>query len=379
MTFLPCRKRPACWILLALAAIVGSPARLPASEQSRRPASALQIELVFCLDTTGSMGGLIEGAKQKIWTICNQVAGGKPTPRLKVGLVPFRDRGDVYVTRVIDLTEDLDEIHGQLQSFRAEGGGDEPESVNQALYDAVTRVSWSKDAKALRLLFLVGDAPPHMDYPDDVKYPVTCKMAAEKGIIINTVQCGASDSTRKYWQDICRRAEGSYVRIAQDGGVVAIATPFDHELEAVNVALTKTTLTFGDVAKQERDRLKTEEAMRLPAVAGAADRVAFGAKNAALASYDLIDNLNAGNVRLQDLRRDQLPPELQGLDAKAQQAHIDRLEKKRTELRQQALALDKKRADYIAKEQTKHGNQNGFDTQVVDVLRKQAERAGIKY
>ena len=66
------------------------------------------MEVVFCLDTTGSMGGLIEGAKEKIWSICNQIAGGKPTPDLKVGLVAYRDKGDDYVTKVYDLTDDLD-------------------------------------------------------------------------------------------------------------------------------------------------------------------------------------------------------------------------------------------------------------------------------
>src|SRR5689334_14875022 len=74
--------------------------------------TAPQVEVVFCLDTTGSMGGLIAGAKQKIWAICNQIAGGKPSPDLKVGLVAYRDRGDEYITKVFDLTEDLDAIHG---------------------------------------------------------------------------------------------------------------------------------------------------------------------------------------------------------------------------------------------------------------------------
>src|SRR5207248_1554312 len=140
-----------------------------------------KVEVVFCLDTTGSMGGLIEGAKQKIWAICNQIASGKPSPDLKVGLVAFRDKGDEYITRVYDLTDDLDQVHGTLKTFKAAGGGDIPESVNQALDDAVNKIKWSKDEDTLRLLFLVGDAPPHMDYKDDVKYPVTCEKACKAG------------------------------------------------------------------------------------------------------------------------------------------------------------------------------------------------------
>src|SRR5438105_752802 len=154
------------------------------AENTPQARPAPTVEVVFCLDTTGSMGGLIEGAKQKIWAICNQIAGGKPSPDLKVGLVAFRDKGDEYVTRVFDLTDDLDAIHGHLKSFKAQGGGDTPESVNEALHVSVNKVKWSTDNQTLRILFLVGDAPPHMDYPDDVKYPVTCKLACEKGIII---------------------------------------------------------------------------------------------------------------------------------------------------------------------------------------------------
>src|SRR5947199_1939189 len=84
------------------------------------------VEVVFCLDTTGSMGGLIDAAKKKVWSICNQIAAGKPTPRLRVGLVAFRDRGDAYVTKVFDLTDDLDSVYANLMGFKAEGGGDFP-------------------------------------------------------------------------------------------------------------------------------------------------------------------------------------------------------------------------------------------------------------
>src|SRR6058998_237759 len=123
----------------ALAVLAG-----PAAAQEKKPQdpgggakARPEVEVVFCLDTTGSMGGLIQAAKQKIWSICNEIAGGKPAPRVKVGLVAFRDRGDVYVTKVFDLTDDLDAIHGHLVGVQAQGGGDFPESVNQALHESV--------------------------------------------------------------------------------------------------------------------------------------------------------------------------------------------------------------------------------------------------
>src|SRR4051794_24600858 len=199
----------ACVAGFALLTFAPSPA--PAQkEKEKESVKKPKVEVVFCLDTTGSMTKLIDGAKAKIWSICNQIAGGKPTPDLKVGLVAYRDKGDAYVTKVYDLTDDLDAIHGHLRTFQAQGGGDAPESVNQALDDAVNKVKWSTDNKSLRIIFLVGDAPPHMDYAEDVKYPVTCKKACEKGIIINTIQCGGDAECMKHWKEICAKAEGSY-------------------------------------------------------------------------------------------------------------------------------------------------------------------------
>ena len=93
--------------------------------------------------------------------------------------------------------------------------------IYQGLFDAVNKIKWSEDKKTLRIIFLVGDAPPHMDYKDDVKYPVTCEKAVRKNIIINTVQCGDDADCTRHWKEICKRAEGSYAQIAQSGG----ATP----------------------------------------------------------------------------------------------------------------------------------------------------------
>ena len=100
-----------------------------------------RVEVAFVLDSTGSMGGLIEGAKQKIWSIANSIIAQKPTPEVRIGLLTYRDRGDEYVTKRFDLTDDIDAVFRNLQSFAADGGGDDPESVNQALHEAVTDFS----------------------------------------------------------------------------------------------------------------------------------------------------------------------------------------------------------------------------------------------
>ena len=81
-----------------------------------------KIDVVFVLDTTGSMGGLIQTAKEKIWAIASTMASAQPTPELRIGLVAYRDRGDAYVTRVVDLSDDLDSVYATLMDFQADGG-----------------------------------------------------------------------------------------------------------------------------------------------------------------------------------------------------------------------------------------------------------------
>jgi Mg-chelatase subunit ChlD len=366
--------------VLAVLVLVGPSLAAAAAGAAAAKKVKPKVEVVFCLDTTGSMTGLIDGAKQKIWAICNQIANGKPVPDLKVGLVAFRDKGDEYITKVIDLTDDLDAIHGQLKKFVAAGGGDTPESVNQALDDSVNKIKWSSDKKTLRIIFLVGDAPPHMDYTDDVKYPVTCKKACEKGIIINTIQCGSDPQCTRYWKDIALKAEGSFAAIPQKGGVTVVSTPFDKELATLNTKLTKTVLVWGDRRQQEADGKKNMDALGLSRD-GAASRVACQAKNGQVASYCLLDSIKQGKVKLETIKKEELPEPLKKLTLREQKAYLAKLDKERTALNKQVLELDRKRADYIVKKQADEAKKGtaSFDAKVLETLRNQAKKFEIAY
>lgn len=364
--------------LLTGRALADEPKAPPAKES---PAKA-RVEVVFCLDTTGSMSGLIDAAKKKIWTISNQIASGKPTPELKLGLVAYRDRGDAFVSQVFDLSNDLDAIYGHLMGFKADQGGDTPESVNKALSDAVTKINWSKDKNTLRMIFLVGDAAPHMDYKDDVQYPETCKEAAKRAIIINTVLCGRDASAKEHWLNICRLAEGSFVQIEQGGGpIVVVATPFDKELAEINTEMSRTTLVFGRRDVQEKGKALSERTAELAAPA-AADRAAYYARGGGGVAYDLLQNIKDGKVKLEELKKDELPPELQGKTVAEQKTLLDTLDRRRQELSTRCLELDKKRGEFITKklaEDVKAPGADSFDSQVLNILRTQAVRANIEY
>jgi Mg-chelatase subunit ChlD len=195
------------------------------------------IEVVFVLDTTGSMSGLIAAAKEKIWSIASTMAQADQAPIIRMGLVAYRDRGDAYVTRVVDLSSDLDTMYATLMDFAAEEGGDTPESVNEALGDAIDRISWSQGSSTYKVVFLVGDAPPHMDYSQDRQYPEILAAATERGIVVNTIQCGGMPETTQTWTEIARLGHGRYFQVEQAGSAFAIATPFDAELARLSAEL----------------------------------------------------------------------------------------------------------------------------------------------
>src|SRR5262245_39913697 len=202
--------------------------------------------MVFVLDTTGSMGGLIEGAKQRIWGIVNQVMQSSSHPSVKIGLVAYRDRGDQYVTQVLPLTEDLDKVYTTLMDYKAAGGGDGPENVRRALADGLTEAGWSSGgSKIYRIIFLIGDATPHDDYSDEQDTLVSAALAVKQGMIVNTIQCGIASDTTVAWKAIAQRGQGQYFAIPQNGGVQTIATPFDDKISELGAKLGSTYVAYG--------------------------------------------------------------------------------------------------------------------------------------
>ena len=180
------------------------------NEAQSSKASKPHIDLAFCIDTTGSMGNEIAAVKEKTKEIVAKLSGSKPTPEIRVGLVAYRDRGDEYVTKVFPFSSNIDQVVKDISSLQANGGGDGPEAVNEALHASVHDLNWSTDRKTVKVLFLIGDAEPHY-YPNDYSWETESKQAIANGIQINTIACDGLDSFasgRNIFQNIARLADG---------------------------------------------------------------------------------------------------------------------------------------------------------------------------
>jgi len=310
----------------------------------------------------------------------------KPTPELKIGLVAYRDRGDIYVTQPYPLTDDIDTVYAHLMSFTADGGGDEPESVNEALAVAVGKMAWSRDSNVLKLIFLVGDAPPHMDYPNDVLYPKVCQEAVKKDIIINTVQCGSAADTTVAWQKIASLGEGRYASIGENGDVAVIASPMDKELAELNISIGGTLVPYGKAEEQREVLAKqatSETSFAAPASAPAAtDRLAYNLSTgkAVQGNNELVADYEKDPGVLKKIASDDLPATLQGKTPKEIEAYIQQQQTSRIALQKRIGELSRQREAYLADERKKlAGSKDGFDGEVAKILREEAAKKGLKY
>ncbi len=368
-------------------------AETPTQEVRHGPAESTasltppKIDLVFALDTTGSMGGLIQAAKEKIWSIATTMAQAQPAPQIRIGLVAYRDRGDSFVTRVVDLSSDLDSVYATLMDFRADGGGDGPESVNQALADAVNRISWSSDQSAYKVVFLVGDAPPHMDYQDDVKYPQTLETAKARGIVVNTILAGNSLPTGKVWEQIAQIGNGHYAQVAQNGNPVAIATPYDERLAVLSEQLDETRLYYGsseEKAERAKKQAATEKLHKEASVASRARRATFNATKSGesnlLGEGELVDDVTRGRVDLDTLAPAALPAPMQAMSAEEQKALIGKTAKRRIELKAKIEDLAQQRAKFLRDKVEKAGGASAsLDQKLYDAIREQGSSKGMRY
>ncbi|KAI8986203.1 hypothetical protein BD414DRAFT_515240 [Trametes punicea] len=198
----------------------GAPALQPAFEpQPQVPQQMLDpdrkmLDLVFVQDCTGSQGSYIASATKNIEEICNHIyESGKLQARedLRIGLIAYRDhppQDHTYVTKNFGFSSDVSEVHKNLSTLYASGGGDGPEAVTAALAEAL-HMDWRPSAS--KMIVLIADAPPHGigEYGDgfdegspDGNDPLQiARTMAQQGITLFFVACEPALSGYSYATD----------------------------------------------------------------------------------------------------------------------------------------------------------------------------------
>jgi len=181
-----------------------------------------RIDIVFCVDCTGSMGSWLRQAKKSIVEIIKNTAKQTGAKRIRYGIVGYKDHGDSKTTDITGLTEDVGTIKKAVDKLHASGGADGPEAVGTALA-AVHEMTWDKDA--VRIAVLLCDAPPHGlgsafydDYPDGEPNghdPVKIvRTMAQRGIRLYVVDCGYDKGERQcFYHGLAQLGNGTCLQL----------------------------------------------------------------------------------------------------------------------------------------------------------------------
>jgi len=367
------------WLPLLAMLLASVPAA--AHDETEKTAAPRVVDLAICLDTSGSMSGLIDSARRKIWAIVNDLALAKPTPRLRVALLTYGNSGHPegagWVRVHSDFTEDLDRISQLLFSFKTNGG---TELVGRVLQTSLQSLQWQPDKGALKLIVVAGNESADQD--KKVSFRDVCREAIARGIMVNSIYCVRNEDVIDTWREIARLSDGHFAAIDQDEGTVDVATPFDEELAALSKSLNSTYVAFGEHGDEGKKQQRVQDANAEGLSGGAAaDRAKAKSGRLYRAAWCLVDATRNDEVKLEDVPDSDLPEAMRGMTLDEKKAYLKEQLEKRTGIQKQIAELNVKRQAWIAEELKKRGEKGdkAFDAAVRKALRAQAKAKAYEF
>ena len=205
------------------------------------------LDILFLLDATGSMDDEIDQIKDTLLSISSRISDLPSQPDLRFGMVAYRDREDEFVTRLYDFEPDATRFVDTIRGVVAYGGGDYPESLNEALHVAVHEPSW-RLGDAIRLMFLIADAPPHLDYVEDYSYADEMIEAHQLGIKTFAIASSGLDQQGEYvFRQIAQHTMGRFIFIVYGAGGTTSHDVGEYTVERLDdlvVSLVEEELAF---------------------------------------------------------------------------------------------------------------------------------------
>lgn len=367
----------------APAVVVEAPARPVA------PAERPVVQIAILLDTSGSMDGLISQAKTQLWKIVNEFATAKRkgvAPRLEVALYEYGKSSiaasEGHLRMLVPLASDLDKVSEELFKLQTNGGD---EYCGRVIKAAVEGLAWSDRKDALRMIFVCGNEPFTQG---DVDYKAACKAAIEKGIMVNTIFCGAnSEGVATGWKDGADRADGRFFSIDQDQQIaMVVEAPQDKKIAELAAKLNGTYVAFNKAGQAGKDRQVQEDAN-----AAGVNAQVFAARNGAKATaqyhcaWDLCDAWKANTVKIEDIKDEDLPEVLRKLDMAGRKKWVEDKLKEREAIQAEMRGLTGERDKYVAEELKKRATEKGakkadtLDEAVGKAIREQAGKKDYKF
>ncbi len=198
---------------------VGSETREHNLTLDARPATnPIRLDVLFLIDATGSMSDEIQQLKDNMISVSERIHALPSAPNVRFGMTIYRDRGDLFVSRTFDFTSDIRAFTDELAQVVAEGGGDYPESLNEGLHSALHLPEWRVE-ETVSLIFLIADAPPHLDSSQDFDYAQEIFTATENGIkIFPLASSGLDDQGEYIFRQLAQTTAGKFLFLTYGAG-----------------------------------------------------------------------------------------------------------------------------------------------------------------
>jgi hypothetical protein len=344
--------------------LVETPVRLAATNQPLIAAeeSDGKIQVALLLDTSNSMDGLIDQAKSRLWNIVNTLTTLKyegKTPSIEIALYEYGNDGlgsaSDYIRQVTPLTTDLDLISEKLFSLRTNGGS---EYCGAVIKDATQKLTWNDGKKSMKLIYISGNEPFNQG---KMHYKEAISEALKKGIYINTIFCGDSQTgIQSFWKDGADVGQGKYFNIDSNAKVIYIATPYDDQITKCNTRLNTTYIGYGSNGVEKKRSQEVEDA-NAQSISGAnfAERSVSKSKDVYKnESWDLVDKAKKDAKVLEEIKKEELPKELQGKTKEELKTFVAEKAKEREAIQKEMADLAKKRQKYMDDEAAKTKSQD---------------------
>lgn len=311
---------------------------------------ATKIQVAILLDVSGSMDGLIEQAKSRLWNIVNTLTTLKyrgESPQIEIALYAYgtgnRYEGD-YMYQITPLTTDLDLISEKLFALRTSGS---EEYCGTAISRATKELEWGSNESDMKLIYIAGN---EIFEQGKISYKTSIPQALKKDIYVNTIHCGNPETgIRDLWRDAAERGKGKFFNIDSNARVRYIETPYDDRISSCNQRLNDTYISYGQLGYEKQANQVTQDRNAASiSKANSAERIVSKSKSVYKnSSWDLVDMVKDDGAALDKIKEEELPAELQGKSKDEIKQLITQKEKERSNIQKEITELAKKRQEYI--------------------------------
>ena len=336
------------------------------------------IKVALLLDTSNSMDGLINQAKAQLWEIVNELSYAKygiQKPDLEIALYEYGndhlESSDGFVRLVLAYNSDLDEISEKLFSLTTNGG---KEYCGQVISASLKELAWGENNNDLRLIFIAGNEPFTQG---KINYKEAISDAKEKDVIINTIFCGNYiQGISEMWKEGANLGGGDYMTINQNKKVIHIITPYDNDIIILNKKLNKTYIYFGNkgAVQYEKQAMQDKNATKFSSSVSVGRAISKSNRFYKNSSWDLIDKSEDEIIDYSEIKRIDLPKDLQKMSDIELKGHVEKLKEERLLIKKRVNQLDKKRRTFIAKKQQKSTKENELESVIINAIKKQATK-----